>query len=75
MQTAPNLENPESRGEQLLHTTTSLCKECKNAIPARVVALPDGEVWMRKLCPEHGAQAVRLSTSADWYKRTRAVQP
>jgi hypothetical protein len=30
---------------------------------------------MRKVCGEHGAQEVRLSTSSDWYKRTRALSP
>src|SRR5215467_9495917 len=43
----------------LLHETTSLCRECKNAVPARVVAR-GAEVWMEKSCVEHGAQKVRL---------------
>lgn len=60
--------------ERLLHATTSLCKTCKEAVPARVVALPSGEVWMRKACDEHGEQDVRLSTSAAWYERTRATR-
>jgi uncharacterized radical SAM superfamily Fe-S cluster-containing enzyme len=58
--------------ERLLHTTTSLCRTCKNAVAADVVAVGD-EVWMRKSCPAHGAQQVRLSTSAAWYEQTRAV--
>ncbi len=61
--------------ERLLHETTSLCKVCKAALPARVVATNEGEVWMRKLCPEHGAQEARLSTDADWYQTTRAIVP
>jgi uncharacterized radical SAM superfamily Fe-S cluster-containing enzyme len=61
--------------ERLLHETTSLCKHCKNAVPARIVATEAGEVWMHKTCDEHGAEEVRLSTSADWYERTRAIQP
>jgi 7,8-dihydro-6-hydroxymethylpterin dimethyltransferase len=60
---------------RLLHETTSLCGTCKNALPARVVASPEGEVWMNKTCPVHGEQAVRISTSAAWYERTRAVVP
>jgi len=63
----------ESEG-RVLHQTTSLCKVCKNALPANVVANDAGEVWMQKTCDEHGPQAVRLSTSADWYQRTRAIQ-
>jgi 7,8-dihydro-6-hydroxymethylpterin dimethyltransferase len=57
--------------ERLIHTTTSLCRTCKEAVPASVVALANHEVWMRKHCTEHGAQEVRLSTSAAWYERTR----
>jgi 7,8-dihydro-6-hydroxymethylpterin dimethyltransferase len=58
-----------------LHLTTSLCKVCKNGLPAQVVALPSGAVWMRKRCPDHGEQAAFLSDDADWYVRTRAIQP
>ncbi|MDC3955718.1 radical SAM protein [Polyangium jinanense] len=61
--------------ERLLHKTTSLCKVCKDALPARVVATPNGEAWMQKRCPTHGEQEVRLSTSAAWYERTRAIVP
>jgi 7,8-dihydro-6-hydroxymethylpterin dimethyltransferase len=60
--------------ERLIHTTTSLCRTCKEAVPARVVALASGEVMMRKACAEHGAQEVRLSTSAAWYEQTRAIE-
>ena len=57
--------------ERLLHATTSLCRTCKEAVPASVVALPGGEVWMQKSCDAHGAQEVRISTNAAWYERTR----
>jgi uncharacterized radical SAM superfamily Fe-S cluster-containing enzyme len=60
---------------RVLHETTSLCKVCKNAVQATVVADGAGQVWMRKVCGEHGAQEVRLSTSSDWYERTRALGP
>jgi uncharacterized radical SAM superfamily Fe-S cluster-containing enzyme len=61
----------ESGTERLINETTSLCRDCKNAIPAQVIA-KNGEVWMRKRCPEHGPQEVRLSTSAPWYEQTRS---
>lgn len=60
--------------ERLLHATTSLCRSCKAAIPASVVALATNEVIMRKACPQHGAQEVRLSTNAAWYEQTRAIK-
>jgi 7,8-dihydro-6-hydroxymethylpterin dimethyltransferase len=59
---------------RVLHTTTSLCRSCKEALPASVVALASNEVVMRKTCPQHGAQEVRLSTSAAWYEQTRAIK-
>ncbi len=59
-------------GARELHTTTSLCSQCKEAVAASVVALPSGEVWMRKRCATHGAQQVRLSTNAEWYEHTRS---
>ncbi len=58
----------------ILHETTSLCRVCKNALPATVVAV-EGRVLMRKSCPTHGAQEVELSDDADWYTRTRAITP
>ena len=66
-----------SGGERLIHTTTSLCRTCKEAVPASVVAVGaevGAEVWMRKTCAHHGAQEVRLSTSAAWYEQTRAIK-
>src|SRR5690349_16557771 len=61
--------------ERILHETTSLCKVCKAALPARVIARPNGEVFMQKRCAAHGEQEVRISTDADWYERTRAIKP
>lgn len=66
---APQIET------HVLHKTTSLCKVCKNALPAEVVATLSGEVWMRKTCEQHGPQEVRISTDSAWYLRTRAIQP
>ena len=55
-----------------IHTTTSLCAQCKEAVPADVVD-DGGEVWMKKTCAQHGAQQVKLSTNAAWYEATRAL--
>jgi hypothetical protein len=62
-------------GERLIHRTTSLCRECKGAVEAQVVATASGEVWMHKRCEEHGPQEVRISDSAAWYEATRAIEP
>ncbi len=58
--------------ERLLHETVSLCRECKNAVPATVVAVGN-VVHMMKRCRDHGAQSVQLSDDAAWYERTRAT--
>lgn len=58
--------------ERLIHETTGLCRQCKNGVPARVVATPSGEVWMKKTCEVHGDQQVRLSNNAGWYEKTRS---
>jgi hypothetical protein len=66
---------PDAVLERLLHTTASLCRVCKNGVPARVVALPDQSVWMTKKCKDHGPQSVQLSTDAVWYEATRKIAP
>lgn len=58
----------------VLHFTTSLCRDCKEALPARAVAR-DGGVWLEKTCPEHGEQSTLTCTSADWYVAQRAYRP
>jgi uncharacterized radical SAM superfamily Fe-S cluster-containing enzyme len=57
-----------SRPHVLHATTESLCAECLARIPAKVV-LRDGEVWLLKRCPAHGAQEALLEEDADWYVR------
>ena len=46
--------------ERLLHETTSLCKDCKEAVPARVVATAADEVWMQKGCLARSAGGAAL---------------
>jgi hypothetical protein len=57
-----------------IHETTSLCRRCRNGVPARVVERR-GEVWMQKECAAHGPAEVRLSNNAAWYEETRAITP
>ena len=54
------------RADAYLGTTTSACPDCRRLIPARV-HLRDGAVWLHKLCPDHGAQEVRISSDAGHY--------
>ncbi|MSP63760.1 MAG: radical SAM protein [Myxococcales bacterium] len=58
--------------ERLLHETSSMCRICKNVMPARVVARGD-DVWMKKRCERHGPQDIKIGNNAAWYERTRAI--
>ncbi len=46
--------------------TKSLCAVCKRSVDAKIVFRGD-EVWLDKLCPEHGRQEVLVSSSVEWY--------
>ncbi len=61
-------------GDGLLHTTTSLCRSCKRSLAAELHGV-DGQVVMRKSCPEHGAQEVLISSSLKWYEQTMQQAP
>lgn len=45
-------QRPQSALE-VLQRTTSLCPECLKMLPADLVSY-QGDVWMRKFCPDHG---------------------
>ena len=57
----------------VIHETTSLCRVCKNAVQAKVVATDDKRVIMQKECPSHGYQEVALSNNAGWYRVNRCM--
>ncbi len=59
---------------RLIHETTSLCRVCKEAVPACVVERA-GRAVMTKRCAAHGEQEVELSDDAAWYEEQRAVKP
>lgn len=61
--------------EHLISETTSLCKICKNGVPAITFATPNQEVWMRKLCQTHGIQEIQISNNANWYETVRNTIP
>lgn len=53
---------------EVLSTTTSLCGTCKRGLPAAYEARAEG-VWLTKVCPEHGAQEVRVAADVAWWRR------
>jgi uncharacterized radical SAM superfamily Fe-S cluster-containing enzyme len=55
----------------LFHGVThSLCRSCDRLIPAKIVE-QDGAVYFRKRCPEHGAEKVKISSDADFWRLCR----
>lgn len=53
--------------EKLLGNTESLCVECLNRIPAKKIS--DGRnVYLEKVCPDHGKQRVLIWRGADTYE-------
>jgi hypothetical protein len=54
------------RGEVLLELTKSICPVCKRVLDAEVNAR-DGQVFLRKRCPEHGPFEARVYGDADQY--------
>lgn len=50
--------------------TISLCPECLRRIDAKIV-FEDGQVIMRKTCPEHGFFKVKIADDIEYYKNIR----
>lgn len=62
---APLLEN---RNYTFLGSTQSLCPECLNLVPAKIIARGK-RVYFRKRCPEHGLREDFICSDASWYDR------
>lgn len=60
--------------DALLRNTTSLCGSCKRSVPAEIWRSGE-QVVMRKLCSDHGAAEVVLSSNAGWYEGVLSHQP
>lgn len=59
--------------EKYYAKTKSVCPECLGKIDAEIVE-EDGEIWMKKTCPEHGDFKDKISSSAKYYKWTHYVK-
>src|SRR5688572_27364940 len=60
--------------EALLSATTSLCGTCRRSVSAEIWRV-ETRVIMRKVCPEHGAAEVLVSSNADWYGEMLSQAP
>ncbi|MGM0469899.1 MAG: tetraether lipid synthase Tes [Promethearchaeati archaeon] len=64
-----HLDGSDILEEKYYHKTKSVCPECLGKIDAEVFE-EDGEIWMKKTCPEHGDFKDKISSSAKYYKWT-----
>ena len=53
-----------------LGETTSLCAECLELVPAKILAEGD-DVFYQKRCADHGVQKTLVSTDRSYWQRTR----
>jgi uncharacterized radical SAM superfamily Fe-S cluster-containing enzyme len=52
--------------------TISICTTCFRKVEAKTV-FQDGNVYLLKRCPEHGAEKVLIADDVDYYRRCREV--
>ena len=52
--------------DRLLKTTVSLCHECLRYVPG-LVFTREGQVWLRKVCTEHGRSEALLENDESFY--------
>jgi len=50
----------------------SICSTCYRKVEAKTI-FQDGNVYLLKRCPEHGAQRVLIADDVDYYRRCREV--
>lgn len=62
-----------SEGARVLQNTTTVCHHCLRMLPATLEAI-QGDVWMRKTCPEHGEQVTLYWKDASFFEEaTRRI--
>src|SRR5579862_9355810 len=50
----------------------SICSTCYNKVEAKTV-FQDGNVYLLKRCPQHGAERVLIADDVDYYRRCREI--
>jgi 7,8-dihydro-6-hydroxymethylpterin dimethyltransferase len=65
-------KEPAAQSGEFAELTVSLCPTCLRKIDAKVVIESDG-VFLRKYCPEHGAQQVRIADDSVYWRESRRL--
>jgi 7,8-dihydro-6-hydroxymethylpterin dimethyltransferase len=63
-----------SRNYAFLGTTQSLCPDCLDVVPAKIIARGK-RVYFRKTCPTHGIREDFVCSDRSWYDRYDYVLP
>ena len=64
-----HIEGTDYLEQKYYKKTKSICPECMDKLDAIIVE-EDGEIWMKKSCPEHGDYKDKLSSDPKYYKWT-----
>ena len=64
-----HIEGTDYLEQKYYKKTKSICPECMDKLDA-VIVEEDGEIWMKKSCPEHGDFKDKLSSDPKYYKWT-----
>jgi len=67
---APEAPQRKSAPYRFEGQTTSLCAECLEPVPAKVI-VEDGCVWYLKRCLSHGVQKVLISDDLDYWRQQK----
>jgi uncharacterized radical SAM superfamily Fe-S cluster-containing enzyme len=69
-------ENPlmQLRDYNFLGTTSSLCPECLQVVPAKIIARR-GRVYFRKRCPTHGEREDFICSDVNYFDRLEYTVP
>ena len=59
---------PEFRDYNYLGITQSLCPDCLQTVPAKIITRGE-RVYFRKTCPEHGQREDFVCSDASWFDR------
>lgn len=63
----------QSQQRSFINSTSSVCPTCLRTLPAQILAR-DGQVFMKKFCPDHGHFEVLIASDEEWYRETIAIR-
>src|SRR5512133_821037 len=60
--------DPHKKRDYTYHDLTQgMCRECRSIVDAQVL-IRQGSVYLRSVCPVHGASEALIAKSSEWYR-------